>query len=271
MRDEEKTKDQLLGELQQSREEFKKFTYIVSHDLRTPLINLKGFSAEMRFAVETVQTAIEPILSQLDETQRSAVITAIERDIPESLEFIESSVSRIDAFMNAVLRLSRLSRRELKLEPIDMDVLVQSAIDSLSDEIKQYQAKVSVKSPLPETVADRASMLEVVEAILKNAVAYQAAGRPGEIEVAGERGPDEIVFTVRDNGRGIAEGDMYKVFEPFRRAGKQDIPGEGMGLIYAQTLIRLHGGRVTCESELGEGTMVTFTVSNHLAEGGGYA
>jgi signal transduction histidine kinase len=64
---------------------------------------------------------------------------------------------------------------------------------------------------------------------------------------------------------------MYKVFEPFRRAGKQDVPGEGMGLIYAQTLIRLHGGRLECKSELGEGTMVTFTISNHLGEGGGYA
>ena len=271
MRDEEKTKEQLLGELRQSREEFKKFTYIVSHDLRTPLINLKGFSAELRFAIETIQAAIGAALPQLDETQRSAVVTAIERDIPESLEFIESSVSRIDAFLNAVLRLSRLSRRELKLELIDADAVVQSAIESLAKEIEQREVEISVESSLPEVVADRASMLEVMEVVLKNAIVYQAPERPGEVEVAGERRSDETVFTVRDNGRGVAEGDMYKVFEPFRRAGKQDVPGEGMGLIYAQTLIRLHGGRLECESELGEGTMVTFTVSNHLAEGGGYA
>jgi signal transduction histidine kinase len=271
MRDEDKTKEQLLRELRQSREEFKKFTYVVSHDLRTPLINLKGFSAELRFAMDTVQGAIAPVLSHLDDAQRSAVITALERDVPESLEFIEFSVSRIDTFMNAVLRLSRLGRRELKPEMLDMDALTQTALESLADEVKQRQVEVAVKSPLPKVVADRASMLEIMEVVLKNAIVYEAQDRPGAIEIAGERGADEARFTIRDNGRGISEDDMYKVFEPFRRAGKQDIPGEGMGLIYAQTLIRLHGGHIECESELGEGTMVTFTVSNHLTEGGGHA
>lgn len=271
MRDEDKTKEQLLRELRQSREEFKKFTYIVSHDLRTPLINLKGFSAELRFAMDTVQSAIAPLLSHLDEAQRSAVITALERDVPESLEFIEFSVSRIDTFMNAVLRLSRLSRRELKPESLDMDALTQTVLESLADEVTQRQVEIAVKSPLPEIIADRASMLEIMEVVLKNAIVYEAEDRPGAIEIAGERGADETMFTVRDTGRGISEDDMYKVFEPFRRAGKQDVPGQGMGLIYAQTLIRLHGGRIECESELGEGTMVTFTVSNYLTEGGGHA
>jgi signal transduction histidine kinase len=71
---------------------------------------------------------------------------------------------------------------------------------------------------------------------------------------------------VRDNGRGIAEEDMDKVFAPFRRAGKQDVPGEGMGLPYVQTLVRRHGGRIWCESELGVGTTFSFTISHHPDE-----
>jgi signal transduction histidine kinase len=63
---------------------------------------------------------------------------------------------------------------------------------------------------------------------------------------------------VKDNGRGIAESEMDKVFAPFRRAGRQDVPGEGMGLAYVQALIRRHGGSIDCRSKAGSGTTMTF-------------
>jgi signal transduction histidine kinase len=113
---------------------------------------------------------------------------------------------------------------------------------------------------LPEVVADRASMEQILGNLLENAVKYLDSGRPGEIEVTAERDHGETTFRIRDNGRGIAEEDMDKVFAPFRRAGRQDVPGEGMGLPYVQTLVRRHGGRIWCESELGVGTTFTFTL-----------
>jgi len=268
MRDEEKTKQQLISELRQCREEFKKFAYIVSHDLRTPLINLKGFSAELGFALEIVQSSLDSLLPHLDDSQRPTVTTAIREDIPESLEFIEFSVKRIDNFMNAVLRLSRLSRRDLKFEPIDMDALVQNVLETLSEQLGQRQVEVRVETPLPEVIADRDSMNEIMGIILKNAVIYLDSGRPGVIEVGGQRNSSETRFFVRDNGRGIAQEDMHKIFEPFRRAGRQDVPGEGMGLVYAQTLVRLHGGSLKCASELGVGSEFTFTISNEITQGG---
>jgi signal transduction histidine kinase len=76
------------------------------------------------------------------------------------------------------------------------------------------------------------------------------------------------VFHIRDNGRGIAEEDMPKVFAPFRRIGRQDMPGEGMGLPYVQTLVRRHGGRIWCQSELGVGTTFSFAIPNHPERGG---
>ena len=78
---------------------------------------------------------------------------------------------------------------------------------------------------------------------------------------------DELLIRIRDNGRGIAQEDMDKVFAPFRRAGKQDVPGEGMGLAYAQTLVRRHGGRIWCESEPGVGTTFTFTLPHQFTQG----
>ena len=254
------------AELEQANEEIKQFAYIVSHDLRAPLVNLKGFAAELRSALETVGPAMNTALPHLDEKQQQAVTTALQEDVPEALGFIDSSVTRMDAFIKAVLELSRLGHRELGLEPIDMDALVQATLQTLAHQIEQRQVQVTVGA-LPEVIADRTSMEQIMGNILGNAVKYLDPDRPGEIKVTAESGDGETTFLVRDNGCGIAEKDMDKVFAPFRRAGRQDVPGEGMGLAYVQTLVRRHGGRIWCESEPGVGTMFTFTIPHHLAKG----
>jgi signal transduction histidine kinase len=254
------------AELEQANEEVKQFAYIVSHDLRAPLTNLKGFSEELCYALEVIGSAMDTALPHLDEKQRQAVTTALQEDVPDALGFIDSSVTRMDHFINALLKLSRLGRRELWLEPIDMGALVQATLQTLAHQIEERQVSVTV-GPLPEVVADRTSMEQIMGNLLTNAVMYLDPDRPGEIEVAAERDHDETTFHVRDNGRGIAEEDMPKVFAPFRRAGKQDVPGEGMGLAYVQTLVRRHGGRIWFESEPGVGTTFTFTISNHLVRG----
>jgi signal transduction histidine kinase len=74
------------------------------------------------------------------------------------------------------------------------------------------------------------------------------------------------VFAVRDNGRDIAADDVPRVFEPFRRVGRQDVPGEGMGLAYVRALVRRHGGDITCQSTLGVGTTFTLTMAHTLPE-----
>jgi PAS domain S-box-containing protein len=254
------------AELEQANEEVKQFAYIVSHDLRAPLTNLRGFSEELNYALEVIGSAMDKALPHLEEKQRLAVTTALQEEVPEALSFIGSSVTRMDDFINAVLKLSRLGRRELNPELLNMDALVQAALQTLAYQIEERQVSVTV-GPLPEVVADRASMEQILGNLLGNAVKYLDPDRPGEIEISGERGRGETILRVRDNGRGIAEEDMDKVFAPFRRAGRQDVPGEGMGLPYVQTLVRRHGGRIWCESELGVGTKFTFTLSSHLAGG----
>ncbi len=247
-------------ELEQANEEIKQFAYIVSHDLRGPLVNLKGFAAELRSALQVIDSAMDTALPHLGEEQRRTLTFALDEDVPEALQFIDSSVTRMDDFINAVLRLSRLGRRELRLEPVDMDDLVQATLETLAHQVEEHQGKVTVGTLL-EVVVDRTSMEQIMGNLLGNAVKYLAPDRPAEIEITAERGPDETTFRIRDNGRGIAEEDMDKVFAPFRRIGRQDVPGEGMGLPYVQILVRRHGGRIWCESELGVGTTFSFTIA----------
>jgi PAS domain S-box-containing protein len=251
-------------------EEVKQFAYIVSHDLRVPLVNLKGFAAELRTALGVIEPAMDTLLPQLDERQRQTVSLALHEDVPEAMEFIESSVNRMDQLINAILKLSRLGRRELRFEPVDVNAIVQATLDSLTYQLEEHQVAVTV-GPLPQVVADRTAMEQIVGNLLGNAVKYLDQDRPGELEITAERNHHEVRFQIRDNGRGIAAEDMDKVFAPFRRAGRHDVPGEGMGLPYVQTLVRRHGGRIWYESEPGVETTFTFTISNHPeVSGSGY-
>jgi PAS domain S-box-containing protein len=265
----EKRLERYATDLEQANEEVKRFAYIVSHDLRAPLVNCQGFAAELRLALDVIRSAMGAASPYLDENRRQAVTVVLEEDIPEALGFIESSVVRMDRFVNALLKLSRLGRRELALELIDMNTLSHATLQTLAYQIEERQVKVTVGS-LPEVVADRTSMEQILGNILTNAVIYLDPDRLGEIEITAERDSDETTFHIRDNGRGIAEDDLDKVFAPFRRAGRQDVPGEGMGLAYVQTLVRHHGGQIWCESKLGEGTTLTFTISNHLGREGNH-
>jgi PAS domain S-box-containing protein len=248
------------AELEQSNEEVKNFAYIVSHDLRVPLVNLKGYTSELHSALEVIGPTMETALPHLNEDKRSAVAMALHEDVPEALEFITNSVSRMDSFINSVLILSRLGRRELKPEPIDMNALVRTSLETLSHQIQERGTTVTIGS-LPQVVADRTAMEQIMGNILGNAVKYLDSERPGQIDVTAQTNNSEQLFRIRDNGRGIAQEDMHKVFAPFRRAGKEDTQGEGMGLAYVQTLVRRHKGRIWCESELGKGTTFTFTIS----------
>jgi signal transduction histidine kinase len=254
------------AEMERSNEEVKNFAYIVSHDLRVPLVNLKGYTAELRSALEIIAPNMDTALPHLSEEKRSALAMALHEDVPEALEFITTSVSRMDSFINSVLQLSRLGRRELKSEPIDMNALVQMSLKNLSHQIQERGTTVTVES-LPQVVADRTAMEQIMGNVLGNAVKYLDPERSGQIEVTAQTNNGEQVFRIRDNGRGIAQEDMHKVFAPFRRAGKQDTQGEGMGLAYVQTLVRRHNGRIWCESELGKGTTITFSISQLRAEG----
>jgi signal transduction histidine kinase len=254
------------ADLERSNEEVKNFAYIVSHDLRVPLVNLKGYSSELRSALQVIGSNFDAALPHLNDEKRSEVAMALHEDVPEALEFITNSVSRMDSFINSILLLSRMGRRDLKPETIDMNAVVQETLANLAHQIQERGITVTTGS-LPPVVADRTALEQIIGNILGNAVKYLDAERSGQIEISAATNNGEMIFSIRDNGRGIAQEDMDKVFAPFRRAGKQDTPGEGMGLAYVQTLVRRHGGRIWCESELGKGTVFTFTISNPAAQG----
>ena len=252
-------------ELEQRNEEVKQFAYIVSHDLRTPLVNVKGFAAELEISLEEIRDTVFMLLENADVPDKERLVRSLAEDIPEALEFIGSSASRMDSFINSVLKLSRLGSVRLKPEKVDAKSIVEETLKTMAHRIEKRGANVTV-GDLPTVVADRIAMEQVFGNIIANAVLYLDPEREGRIEVRGEKRDGETIFFIEDNGRGIEQEDMPKVFAPFRRAGNQDVPGEGMGLAYVQAIVRRHGGAIRCESRPGAGTTFSFTVADGLGE-----
>ena len=238
------------AELRESNEEIQRYAYIVSHDLRAPLVNVMGFTSELA----QTQGELRTLLAGHPEAGR------IEADMGEALGFIGAAVTRMERLIAAILRLSREGRRRFEPEPLDMTKLIRRLADALRHQAGVRNATVAVAPDLPEIAADRLAVEQIFGNLLDNALKYLDDGRPGRITVTAEAvGAGRVRFAVADNGRGIAPQDHARVFELFRRSGPQDRPGEGIGLAHVKALVRALGGRIDLASEPGQGS--TFTVT----------
>lgn len=248
---EQKKREEQLANL---NSEMEAFTYITSHDLRSPLVNLKGFAKEMSHAVARVTPILEAHANNFTEDERKLLHDAIDVDIKESLGFIEQSVVKMDTLTTAVLDLSRIGKREYRVEPVDLNQVTKRCLDTMAYEISRKQIKVSCQD-LPEIQSDPLALEQVISNVIDNAIKYLDPNRPGTIDISYKPYGSEIILTITDNGRGIAKEDREKVFQIFRRArNSQDVRGLGMGMAYVQATVRKLQGAIWFTSVVGEGT-----------------
>ncbi|MES9883545.1 MAG: transporter substrate-binding domain-containing protein [Sedimenticola sp.] len=239
-----------------ANEEIKSFAYIVSHDLRSPLVNLKGFTSELEYSLKEISEKTASIVDKLEPEKRKEVHDLLNDDLPESMRFISTSVDKMDHMLSSILKLSRLGRRVLEFEPIDLHSLCNEILSSLSYIIEQTKTEV-VLGNLPVILNDRVVMEQILGNMLDNAVKYLDPNRPGSIVISSKASDSGITLSVKDNGRGIQPHEIEKVFQIFRRGMHQNVAGEGMGLSYVQTLVRAQGGRINFEPAPDFGTVFT--------------
>ena len=132
-------------------------------------------------------------------------------------------------------------------------------MDAMAHTFRESGARVLVED-LTVLTTDSAAMGQIIGNLLSNSIKYLQPQRPGVITISGQSDSrlKQVILEIKDNGRGISEQDIHKIFSLFQRVGKQDQPGEGMGLSYVRTLVTRLGGKITCQSILGQGS--TFTV-----------
>ena len=248
------------GDLRKANEEIQRFAYIVTHDLRAPLVNIMGFTAELETSVGEVKAYMDaqPVVEN-DPVAQEARIAATE-DLPEAISFIRAATRKMDGLINAILKISREGRRQLKPEPVELSEIAETTAAAVHHQITESKGEIATDIRVGKLITDRLSLEQVLGNMLDNAIKYQNPERPLRVEIRARHVPgNRVLIEIEDNGRGIADTDHERVFELFRRSGAQNSPGEGIGLAHVRTMVRSLGGDVTLTSKLGQGT--TFIIN----------
>jgi len=268
----ETTVDERTADLREANDEIQRFAYIVSHDLRSPLVNIMGFTSELEelrsdifkriAALARVQSDVPPAADNANDTAEPVLEGAdkqLSEDFSEALGFIKSSIAKMDRLISAILNLTREGRREFEPVRIDTRELIEGIVATVAHQAAEAEAQIRIE-PLPNIVSDRLALEQIFSNLIDNALKYLKQGVPGDISVRGRTKLGFAIFEISDDGRGIDPKDHQRIFDLFRRAGTQDRPGQGIGLAHVRTLVRRLGGTISVASELHHGSTFTITL-----------
>ncbi len=209
----------------------------MSHDLRQPLHNV---------------TAYVRLLTREYQGKLSA-------DADEYIRYALDGVTWMQKLIDDVLIYARATTDKKALEPTDFASVVSQAIDNLSVAIENQKATVTYE-PMPTVAADGRAMTQVFQNLIDNALKFRGE-EPPSVHLGAKRGAGEWVFSVRDNGIGIAPEHTRDLFMMFHRLhNRREYPGSGIGLAVCRKIVEQHGGRIWVESEPGRGTTFYFTI-----------
>ena len=228
-------------DLEERNQELETFAYSISHDLRSPLRAMEGFSHAL----------LEDYGSKLDETGR------------QHAERVVAAARTMDRLIDDLLAYSRLTRSELDLAPIDLRRVLQGSLQQVESEVRSRNARVTITDSLPTVVGHGPTLAQVLANLLANGIKFVPAGRTPEIRVraearnggeAGGRG-GRVRLWVEDNGIGIAPEHHERIFRVFERLHRSaDYPGTGIGLAIVRKAMERMGGASGVESHLGQGS-----------------
>ncbi|MBR1086565.1 CHASE3 domain-containing protein [Bradyrhizobium manausense] len=263
----EATVDERTADLREANDEIQRFAYIVSHDLRSPLVNIMGFTSELEELGKDIFRRIGGLTGvpaggppvDVADIPLDGPDKQLSADFSEALGFIKSSIARMDRLISAILNLTREGRREFQPERIETRNFIEGIVSSLAHQAAEAKAEIHIE-PLPNIVSDRLALEQIFSNLIDNAIKYLKNGVPGEIRIRGRTKLGYAIFEISDNGRGIDARDHQRIFDLFRRAGVQDKPGQGIGLAHVRTLVRRLGGTMSVSSELNAGSTFTITL-----------
>ncbi|MCP3959137.1 MAG: histidine kinase [bacterium] len=230
----EVARESLIEELEERNSEMERFTYTVSHDLKSPLVTIKGF------------------LGFLERDSLAGDTERVRRDIGR----INSAADKMGELLDELLELSRVGRKMNPPTEVELTELAHEARELIVGRLAERGVEVMIAKDLPTVIGDRARLLEVLQNLLDNAAKFTGEESTPRIEVGRREIDGQTAVFVRDNGEGIAEPYLEKVFELFERLDAHT-EGTGIGLALVKRIVEVHGGRVWVESE-GPGLGSTF-------------
>ncbi len=241
MRSEEMVKSQ-AEELQAKNKELENFTYIASHDLQEPL--------------STVTSMVELIREESQDL--------FNEDTEEYFSFIEEAVSRMRNLIKGLLKYSRLGRNR-ELHNVNLQELIEDVQQDLSNRIKAEGANIEIMSSLPDLQAFPVELRLLFQNLIGNALKFVSPERKPHIRIFANEFGNYWKFAVEDNGIGIKENYLSKIFVIFQRLNDKSLyEGDGIGLAHCKKIVEIHEGTIWAESTFGSGTTFYFTISKNI-------
>ncbi len=248
----EAEREKLVKTLEFKNRQLQDIVYSVSHDLRSPLVNIEGFSVELGADCKRLQELIDIHNAGNDKSEQIALY--IGEVIPQSLEFITQSTKKMVDLLDGLLQVSRIGTFEMEPQMLDMDKLMGELLTTTGYQINACGAAVTAE-PLVDCFADRHLVDRVFTNLISNAIKYLDPNRAGQIHISGRVKNGMSIYCVSDNGIGIDTAHREKVFEIFQRVNPNDaVGGEGLGLTIVSRILDRLDGRVWVESEVGVGS-----------------
>ncbi|MCX5998482.1 MAG: PAS domain S-box protein [Chloroflexi bacterium] len=261
----EEERERLNAELAEKNKEMEQIIYITSHDLRSPLVNVLGFTKELGYSLQQITTAVQS--SETPPSVQKKLMPVLEKDVPEAMGYILASASKMDTLLIGLLRLSRAGRAVSQFEVLDMNQMLSDIGKSFEYRIREKGATLNIGS-VPSCMGNAEQINQVFFNLLDNALKYLDPKRPGIIGITGRREGNTVVYCVADNGIGIARQYHDKIFEMFHQVDPAASGGEGMGLAIVKKILGRHRGKIWVESEPGVGSRfdVSLPSGNHIGQ-----
>ncbi|MBF0202662.1 MAG: HAMP domain-containing histidine kinase, partial [Desulfamplus sp.] len=242
--------------LEFKNKELEQLVYVTSHDLRSPLVNVDGFSRELSYSLKEIGALME------NGKDPAVIVKALLTEFPDmeqSISRIRASAAQMDNLLKALLKLSRTGRAALHIENLDMNQVLGKLAPSFAYRLQAGGIQLNI-GPLPPCRGDAVQVTQVFANLIDNAIKYRDKERPGVITISGGSADSgRTLYQVADNGMGIDALNLQKIFELFYRLKPKEREGEGIGLTMVRQILLRMGGEITVESNLGAGSV--FSVS----------
>ncbi len=232
--------------------ELEQLVYVASHDLRSPLVNVDGFSRELDFVLKEIGVLLDK--DEVDQQMLERLLRTEFPDMQQSLERIRGSARQMDILIKGLLKLSRSVRVKLEIQPIDMNKLMHELVESFAYRIKETGMELTVET-LPPCRGDAPQITRVFANLVDNAIKYRDNSRQGKINISATLNKEWAIYQVADNGIGIAENHQANIFELFHRLNPADGEGEGLGLTAVKQILGRLDADITVESQPGVGSV----------------
>jgi PAS domain S-box-containing protein len=227
----------IMNKLEHSNMVLAQFAYITSHDLREPLRMITSF----------LQLLERRYKDQLDQ------------DANEFIGFAVDGAKRLDAMINALLQLSKITTKKREITPVNFENVLKEALINMKVQIEENDAVIT-HDPLPIIKGDEKLNIQLFQNIIGNAIKYRSQETP-KIHISTIKEKTQYLFSIKDNGIGMSPEHLKKIFTIFQRLhSKEEYEGTGIGLSIAEKIVHLQGGRIWVESELGKGSTFYFTI-----------